>query len=89
MVKLRRKGFCNLCGECCKPKFPISEEAKAFYRDNGLPEDGQCPFLRFVDGRGLCIIHTERADHCRRFPWHPDQIRHLPNCSYTFEVIED
>ena len=87
-MRYLRRGECNLCGECCKPAFPITEEAREFYRENGLPEDGQCHFLYFENGKGLCTIHTERADHCRRFPWHPDQIEHLPKCSYRFELID-
>jgi len=89
MPKYIRRGVCNQCGDCCRPRFPISEEAAEFYRENGLPEDGHCQYQRFVDGKGLCTIHAERADHCIRFPWHPDQIRDLPRCSYRFEVISD
>jgi hypothetical protein len=89
MVRYLRKGYCNLCGECCKPREPLTEEAREFFDQNGLPEDGQCQYLRFVDGKEICTLHTNRADHCRRFPWHPRQIEHLPRCSYTFEIIDD
>ena len=89
MVKYLRKGYCNLCGECCKPNFPITEEAREFYKDNGLPDDGQCQYMHFVGGKGLCTMHLDRPDHCRRFPWHPDQLKGRPNCSYYFEIMED
>ncbi len=84
MTELVRKGECNRCGECCKPRFYVSEEAKEFYRKNGLPDNGQCQFLALIDGVWTYTIHHERPDHCRRFPLHPDQLEGLDNCSYYF-----
>lgn len=69
-------------------RFFVSEEAKEFYRKNGLPENGQCQFLALVDGMWTCTIHDERPDHCRRFPWNPDQLDSLDKCSYHFEKRE-
>jgi len=88
MAEYVRRGECNRCGDCCKPRFFISEEAREFYLQNGLPENGQCQFLAFIDGVWTCTIHAERPDHCRRFPWHPDQLSTLPRCSYTFERVD-
>ncbi|MBM4237537.1 MAG: YkgJ family cysteine cluster protein [Euryarchaeota archaeon] len=86
MPTYRRRGECNRCGDCCKPRFfRVDEEARNFYVENGLPENGQCQFLVGVDGLWTCTIHERRPPFCAAFPWHPDQVRGLHRCSYVFE----
>lgn len=89
MVKFERHGECNRCGECCKPRFHVDDDAKAWYRANGLPENGQCQFLALIGGEWGCTIHVERSAHCRAFPWHPDNLKGLDRCSYTFVQVPD
>jgi len=89
MTSFVRKGECNRCGDCCKPRYDVDEDAKEFYRKNGLPENGQCQFLALVDGLWTCTEYANRAPFCQAFPWHPDQIVGRDRCSYTFEVVED
>ena len=89
MPALVRRGDCNRCGDCCKPRFFVDEDAKEFYHDNGLPENGQCQFLTLKDAQWTCTIHSSRSDHCRAFPWHPDNLKGLERCSYLFEGQED
>lgn len=89
MVRYQRQGDCNRCGDCCKPRFHVDEEASEWYRLNGLPENGQCQYLALIDGQWTCTIHTGRSDHCRAFPWHPDNLKGLGKCSYWFEEIPD
>lgn len=84
-----RQGDCNRCGDCCKPRFPVDEDAREWYRANGLPENGQCQFLALIEGQWTCTIHTTRSAHCRAFPWHPDNLRGLERCSYRFEPKAD
>jgi Fe-S-cluster containining protein len=84
-----RRGDCNRCGDCCKPRFLIHEDAREFYRENGLPENGQCQFLALVDDLRTCTMYANRASFCQAFPWHPDQIKGLDRCSYTFVSAED
>ncbi|MDH7507934.1 MAG: YkgJ family cysteine cluster protein [Methanomassiliicoccales archaeon] len=88
MARYIRKGICNRCGDCCKPRFEIDEEARKFYAENGLPENGQCQFLALIGGEWTCTIYSRRPPFCAAFPWHPDQLKGLPRCSYYF-VIED
>jgi len=89
MPKLVRHGDCNRCGDCCKPRFFVDDDAKEWYRENGLPENGQCQFLAKIDGEWTCTIHTTRSAHCRAFPWGPENLVGLRNCSYSFDVIDD
>jgi|GEM_PF-1411379 len=89
MVKYIRRGECNRCGDCCKPRFFVDEEAKEWYRENGLPENGQCQFLALVDDEWTCTIHIARSEYCRAFPWHPDNLIGLDKCSYLFDAIDD
>lgn len=84
-----RRGECNRCGDCCKPRFLIDDNAREFYVANGLPENGQCQFLLLGREMATCTIHPRRAPFCEAFPWHPDQLKGLERCSYTFEPVED
>jgi hypothetical protein len=89
MVRYQRRGDCNRCGDCCKPRFNVDEDASEWYRSNGLPENGQCQYLAFIDGEWTCTTYTGRSEHCRAFPWHPDNLKGLGKCSFWFEEISD
>lgn len=45
----------------------------------------RCPFLA-EDGEGAytCRIYEKRFSQCRLFPLHPQDLREVDECSYTF-----
>lgn len=49
------------------------------------PGGGGCPQLL----GNQCQEHdaSDRAMCCTEWPWHPDQVKAFPGCSYTFEEI--
>src|SRR5258706_14814353 len=46
----------------------------------------QCPFLGTdAEGQYTCKIYEQRFAQCRLFPLHPEDLREVAECSYTFE----
>lgn len=77
----QRTGECNRCGDCCKGN-PF---------DNSDNNDVYCPLLQLVAGVFTCTDrqHPYYLQGCNVFPQHPSQIADKPNCSYSFEWVED
>lgn len=45
----------------------------------------QCPFLGTdAEGQYTCKIYETRFAQCRLFPLHPQDLREVAECSYTF-----
>jgi Fe-S-cluster containining protein len=45
----------------------------------------RCPFLGTdADGSYTCRIYEKRFSQCRLFPLHPQDLREVSECSYTF-----
>ncbi len=42
-----------------------------------------CP--DYIEKYSQCKIYETRPDFCKEFPWSPEQIQNIPECSYTFE----
>lgn len=46
----------------------------------------RCPFLGTdAEGQYVCRIYEKRFEQCRLFPLHPQDLREVEECSYTFE----
>jgi Fe-S-cluster containining protein len=46
----------------------------------------RCPFLGTDnEGQYICRIYEKRFEQCRLFPLHPQDLREVEECSYTFE----
>jgi hypothetical protein len=81
-----REGECNRCGDCCIGNpFPDLTDR----------DDGMCPLLSLTrtDGTRVCTVHeTDNwywAAACRHWPSKPEQIAHLPRCSFRFRWAGD
>jgi hypothetical protein len=45
----------------------------------------RCPFLGTdAEGQYTCRIYEQRFSQCRLFPLHPQDLREVEECSYTF-----
>ncbi len=45
----------------------------------------RCPFLGTdAEGQYTCRIYEQRFAQCRLFPLHPQDLREVADCSYTF-----
>ncbi|GAJ22233.1 unnamed protein product, partial [marine sediment metagenome] len=45
-----------------------------------------CP--HYIKEYPRCAIYETRPDFCKEFPWDPEQIKEIPECTYSFEATE-
>jgi hypothetical protein len=102
-VRYERHGECSRCGYCCSharvidPKgwARIEARARAYLREIGKPDlpisDRCANLIENNDGTTSCRIHASLEGSpfhgCSLWPTHPNQLRKIPNCSYTFSVV--
>ena len=78
-VVKRHKFKCQRCGRCCRYKLELSKEdilrlekagAKDFITDKAWVKrmDGNCVFLKTVDGGNRCAVYEARPEVCRWWP---------------------
>lgn len=83
--KYIRHGYCNNCGDCCRPEFRAARIA--YYNASGIGYrlvhgEAGCP--DFDSETGRCKDYARRPRECMRFPRIPIDIIALPQCSYYF-----
>jgi len=78
-----RYGTCSRCGKCCSP-------LTLFGKSNN-PRESPCRYLIWVncDGEYLygCMVYNARPQFCKDYPYHPDDIKYIPECTYRFMEI--
>lgn len=90
-IRYIRYGYCNNCGDCCRPEFRAARIA--FYHASGIGYklirgEAGCP--DFNPETGKCRDYAHRPRECVRFPRLPIDVIALPHCSYYFlpEITE-
>lgn len=90
----RRSGFCNRCGDCCDDSENIFSELDGNGDANPLTPvvPGKCAYFRWgEDGLAQCTGRTTQY-YLQGCAWQPSKAEHLtdwPNCTYTFEKLND
>jgi hypothetical protein len=95
-----RGGYCCRCGDCCKGSPPSGISALVDTHPPAVA--GYCPLFEWRDspeGRGFCIGHIGAVPSgqedsyymmgCVLWPGDPDAIKNYPNCTYTFQWVDD
>lgn len=79
-----RTGTCNQCGRCCEGD-PFNGTVKG-------EVEGWCPYFRWVDGKGSCVLHGVKGSYwsrgCNVWPTKPKHLSQHPYCSFQFERVE-
>lgn len=78
-----REGECCRCGDCCIGS-PYPERPAV---------EGMCPNLTAQpDGARVCGVHDGDDwywnNACQHWPSKPQNIAHLPRCTFTFRWVE-
>lgn len=73
--------------EHMEPEFDNPD--RHLWRFDVTDQDHTCAMLQALEGgKGSCKIQSEKPAQCTIFPTHPNDIKNLPNCSYSFETVE-
>ena len=92
--KWRRTGFCNRCGNCCLDTENIFKDMDGNYEPGGLEQvvPGKCAYFRWgEDGLAMCLGRDTKyyKSGCVFAPSKKEHVEDWPDCSYTFEKIEN
>jgi hypothetical protein len=89
-----RSGYCSRCGDCCDDSENIFSTVDGDGNPGGLTQvvPGKCAYFRWgEDGLAQCLGRDTAyyKNGCVLSPTKIEHITQWPNCTYTFEKIND
>jgi len=66
----------------------VEAAKKVWIRHGECNRCGKCcgGCSHYIEEYPRCTIYETRPDYCKEFPWEPDQIKNIPECTYSFEA---